>query len=225
MTRYLADYSAYQSSLTAADFHRAEFDVINFKVSHDLAQLRVHKNITAEVASAKKLGMGIGTYHWLTGDHPGAEQARYAASRIKTLGLTAGTMHTVDVEEQKDEDAEAPPTWQHIKDYVTTMRSILGRPIAIYTGDWWWTASGRKWDGASLTPYLMAAPNDGYLDAYPGDGSTHWKAGYGGWPSLSVMQYAGDAPLLYPGGGKSTVKVSKSVVRTEVIWRALTGGK
>jgi hypothetical protein len=134
-------------------------------------------------------------------------------------------MHTVDVEEQADADAEKPPTWQHIKDYVTTMRLILGRPVALYTGDWWWTAAGRKWDGASLTPYLMAAPNAGYLDAYPGDSSKHWVAGYGGWKNLSVMQYAGEAPLLYPGGGKSTVKVSKSVVRTEAVWRALTGGK
>ena len=225
MTRYLADYTAYQTTLTAADYHRAEFDVINFKVSHDLEQTSVHKRIQAEVDSAKKLGMDIGTYHWLTGDHPGADQARYAAGCMRGLGLLGGTMHTVDVEEQNDSDPEKAPTWAHIRDYVTTMRGILGRPVAVYTRDWWWTASGRKWNGAELTPYLMAAPNAGYLDGYPGAASTHWKAAYGGWPTLSVMQYAGEAPLLYPGGGKSTVKVSKSAIRDEAVWRALSGGK
>jgi hypothetical protein len=225
MTRYLADYSAYQSTLTAADFHRAEFDVINFKVSHDLEQTSVHKRIQAEVDSAKKLGMGIGTYHWLTGDHPGADQARYAAGCMRGLGLLGGTMHTVDVEEQNDSDPEKAPTWRHITDYVTTMRGILGRPIAIYTGDWWWTAPGRGWKGATLTPYLMAAPNAGYPGTYPGDNSPQWKAGYGGWANLSIMQYAGAAPLLYPGGTKSTVKVSKSAIRDEAVWRALSGGK
>jgi hypothetical protein len=103
------------------------------------------------------------------------------------------------------------------------MRAILGRPIAVYTGDWWWQPKG--WNGASLTPYLMAAPNVGYLDGYPGAASPHWRAGYGGWLTLSIMQYAGSAPLLYPGGTRSTVKVSKSAIRDEAVWRALTGGK
>jgi GH25 family lysozyme M1 (1,4-beta-N-acetylmuramidase) len=225
MTRYLADYSAYQGTLTAADFHRAEFQVINFKISHDLEQTSVHPKLVSQIASAKALTMGIATYHWLTGDHSGTEQAKYAHSRLKALGLLTGTMHTVDVEEQADSDAEKAPTLAHVRDYVATMKQLLGRPVAIYTGDWWWMAPGRGWNGNALSPYLMAAPNAGYLDAYPGASSTHWNAGYGGWKTLSVMQYAGAAPLLYPGGSKSTVKVSKSAIRDEAVWRALSGGK
>lgn len=226
MTRYIADYSEYQGTLTAADFHRAEFQVINFKTSHNLGTARVHRRIVAEIASARALGMGIGSYHWLTGDSPGAEQARYAHGRLKALGIAAGTMHTVDVEEQEDADAEKPPTWAHVRDYVNMMRTLLGRPVQIYTGDWWWTDPSRGWNGASVTPYLMAAPNAGYLDAYPGATSSHWRAGYGGWPYLSTMQYVGEQPLIYPnGGGRSTIDVSKSAQRDESVWRALTGAK
>lgn len=229
MTRYLADYAGSQKTLTAADFHRAEFDVINFKVSHCLSAAtakNIHPRLTTEVASAKALKMGIGTFHWLTGDKPGADQARFAYGRLSLLGLTVGTMHTVDVEEQTGtDDAESAPTLTHIRDYVTTMQGLLGRPIALYTGDWWWTASGRKWNGAALTPYLMAAPNVGYLGGYPGADSAHWKAGYGSWPNLSVMQYTVDT-LIYPdGGGRGTVEVSKSAIRDEAVWRTLTGGK
>jgi GH25 family lysozyme M1 (1,4-beta-N-acetylmuramidase) len=226
MTRYLADYTSYQGSLTAADFHRAEFQVINFKTSHALGTARVHPQIVREIASAKKLGMGIGSYHWLTGDAPGADQARYAYARLQSLGITAGTMHTVDVEEQTGtDDAERAPSWAHVRDYVNMMRVLLGRWVQIYTGDWWWTAPGRGWNGSSVTPYLMAAPNAGYLDRYPGATSSHWVAGYGGWPNLSTMQYVGDAPLLYPDGTRSTVMVSKSAIRDESVWRALSGGK
>lgn len=224
MTRYLADYSAYQGSLTAADFHRAEFQLMNFKISHDLEQTTVNSRTPAQIASARKLGVGIASYHWLTGDHPGGDQARYAAGCMRGLGILEKTMHTVDVEEQADSDAEKPPTWEHIRDYVTVMQEMLGRPIALYTGDWWWTARGRGWTGAQLTPYLMAAPNAGYPGTYPGDTSPHWRAGWGGWSNLSVMQYAGEAPLLYPGGGKSSIMVSKSAIRDEAVWRALTGG-
>lgn len=226
MTRYLADYTAYQGALTAADFHRAEFQVINFKTSHNLGTARVHPKIVAEIASAKRLGMGIGSYHWLTGDSSGAEQARYAYSRLQALGLTDGTMHTVDVEEQDDADAEKPPTWAHVRDYANTMRALRGLPVQIYTADWWWDVAGRQWNGASVTPYLMAAPNAGYPNTYPGATAPEWRAGYGGWANLSTMQYAGDMPLIYPnGGGQSTIRVSKSAIRDEAVWRALSGAR
>lgn len=224
MTRYLADYASYQGALTVADLHRAEFQVVNFKTSHGTTTKAVHPRITTEIASARKLGMGIGTFHWLIGNMSGTDQANYAFGRLSTLGLTKSTMHTVDVEEQTGtDDDELAPTWQHIVDYVTRMKSLLGRPVAIYTGDWWWNATGRKWKGSTLSPYLMAAPNVGYLDGYPGANSEHWKAGYGGWTDLSVMQYIVDT-LIYPGGTRSTVEVSKSAIRDEAVWRALTGG-
>lgn len=224
MTRYLLDIASYQGGLKLADVQRAEFTVVNFKLSHGMGTSHVHPNLAALVAEAKSRKLGIGTFHWLTGDASGAAQADYAYSRLNgPLGLTSGTMHTVDVEEQTgSDDSEKAPTWQHISDYVKRMQTLLRRPIMLYTGDWWWTAPGRGWDGHSLTPYLMAAPNAGYLGSYPGDSSAHWRAGYGGWSNLSAMQYSDDQPLLFPGGGKGTINVSKSVIRDEKIWTALT---
>jgi hypothetical protein len=224
MTRYIADYASYQGALTVKDLHRAEFHVVNFKTSHGLTTKAVHPRITAEIASARALKMGLGTFHWLIGNHSGTAQADYAFGRLKALGLTAGTMHTVDVEEQTgSDDAESAPTYAIVRDYVLRMEALLGRPVALYTGDWWWQP--KAWDGAKLTPYLMAAPNAGYMKdkRYPGATSAHWKAGYGGWSNLSIMQYAVDT-LIYPDGGRSTVEVSKAAMRDEAPWRALTGG-
>ena len=229
MTRYLADHAAYQGALTPADYQRAEFHGINFKISHGLGQTSVHPKIVQHVADAKARKLGIGSFHWLIGNHTGTAQADYAYARMVALGIEHGTAHTVDVEEQADADDETPPTWAHVRDYITRMRQLLGRPVALYTGDWWWTTPGRNWNGASLTPYLWAAPNDGYPGHYPGDTSPHWSTtrsstpnGYGGWTTLAVMQYA-VAPLTFPDGTRGTVKVSKSALRDETVWRALTG--
>lgn len=223
MTRYIADYASHQGALTVDDLHRAEFQVVNFKTSHGLGTWTVHPRIGSEVLSARRLGMGIGTFHWLIGNHSGTAQADYAFSRLKALGLTAGTMHTVDVEEKTGtDDAEKAPTYAIVRDYVLRMEALLGRPIALYTGDWWWAPKG--WNGLALTPYLMAAPDAGYLanKRYPGAASAHWKtSGWGKWTSLAVMQYAMDT-LIYPTGGRSTVQVSKAAIRDESVWAALT---
>lgn len=224
MTRYIADYASYQGALTVADLHRAEFDVVNFKTSHGLGTKSVHPRINAEVASARTLGLGIGTFHWLIGNYSGTDQANYAFGRLSLLSLTQGTMHTVDVEEVTGpDDAEDAPTREVVRDYVSRMYALLGRPIMIYTGDWWWQPKG--WNGYSLSPFLMAAPNAGYMPdkRYPGAASEHWRAGYGGWADLSCMQYAVDT-LIYPdGGGRSTVEVSKAAMRDEGVWASLTG--
>jgi hypothetical protein len=121
-------------------------------------------------------------------------------------------------------DTESTATEAICRGYAERMQTLLGRPVALYTGDWWWTAKGRNWNGAAITPYLWSAPNAGYLGSYPGDASPHWHAGYGGWADLSVMQYA-VAPLSLPGGKRGTIDVSKSAIRTETVWRDLTIGR
>ncbi len=222
MVRYLLDIATYQGALTLADVVRAEFQVVNFKTSHGLGQSAVHPRLSAYVAEAKTLKLGISTFHWLIGNHSGTDQARYAYSRLRALGLADTAAHCVDVEESTGtDDKETAPTWQVIRDYVGTMQALMRRPIMLYTGDWWWQSPGRGWNGAGLTPYLMAAPNDGYPGRYPGDTSSQWRAGYGGWMTLACMQYAVQ-PLTFPGGGKGTIDVSKAVIRNEAIWRALT---
>jgi hypothetical protein len=101
------------------------------------------------------------------------------------------------------------------------MAAFLGRTVFVYSADWRWESA---WSGAEMSPYLWAAPNEGYPGHYPGDGdAAAWQAGYGGWPALSVMQYAVE-PLRYPDGTSGSINVSKSAVRDPAVWEALTGG-
>jgi hypothetical protein len=215
VTRYLLDVAVYQGALKPADVARAGFTAVNLKTSHGLGTKNVHPDLTGWVTQARTLGLGISTFHYFTPDAPGADQARHAYARLAALGLTAGTAHQVDVE------STPAPTLAEVRAYLTTMTGLLQRPIAFYTGDWWW-ADRALWGVADLTPYLWSAPNAGYLDAYPGDASAHWRAGYGGWPDLSVMQYA-VAPLSFPDGSRGSIDVSKSAIRDPAVWAALTG--
>lgn len=158
-------------------------------------------------AEARRLGFGVSTYRWLDARIPGAESARRAYDRMTALGGPAGMAHVVDCEDTATE--------QHLRDYVTTMTQLLGRPIAIYTGRWW--LQPRGWHIADLSPYLWAAPSVGYLGSYPGDNSPHWTVVYGGYTSLAAMQYA-VSPL--PGTGNCSL----SAIRDPAVWAALTGG-
>lgn len=166
-------------------------------------------------AAARELGLAVCTYRWLDGRLPGRDSARIAYDRMIALGGPDGIAHAVDTEETADKGP--PATERIIREYVEEMTFLLGRPIALYTGDWWWTGAGRNWRMADSAPYLWAAPNTGYLGEYPGDDSPHWTAGYGGWPTLSVMQYA-----VKPLAG--TGDCSFSAVRDMAVWQTLTGG-
>ena len=236
MTRFLLDVAAYQGDLSPADVKRAGFDAVNLKISHGLGRgakalpvtvdqpRRVSRAINASlvhpliswwVSQARELDLGISTFHYFTADASGIDQANYAFDRMKLLRLETGTAHQMDVE------AAVVPDFAEVRAYMARMKQLLGRPIIVYTGDWWWTARP-GWNVSDLTPYLWSAPNQGYLGVYPGDTSPHWKAGYGGWTDLSVMQYAVE-PLTFPDGTRGTIKVSKSAIRSEAAWSALTG--
>jgi hypothetical protein len=217
VTRYLLDVASYQGDLRAEDVQRAGFTAVNLKVSHGLSRKSVHPDITGWVDQARALGLGVCTFHYFTADAPGTDQAEYAYARLAELGLTYGTAHQVDVE-----SAPAPGIAE-VRAYLERMTQLLGRPIALYTGDWWWTAR-KGWDVHDLSPYLWAAPNVGYVGSYPGDESGRWTAGYGGWPALSVMQYA-VGPLAFPDATRGTIDVSKSAIRDETVWRDLTQGR
>lgn len=217
MTRLLLDVASYQGALEPADVKRAGFAAVNLKVSHGLTRKSVHPDVTGWVTRARALGLGISTFHFFTADAPGADQAEFAYARIAELGLAYGTVHQLDVE------STPAPTLANVRAYLTRMTELLGRPVVLYTGDWWWTARP-GWNVADLTPYLWSAPNVGYLGAYPGDAAASWRAGYGGWANLSVMQYA-VAPLWFPGGTEGTIDVSKSAIRDETVWRDLTIGR
>lgn len=208
MTQYLADVASYQGTLTVGQLQAAGFSIVNLKVSHGLTRKAVHPDVTGWVGRARAAGMGLSTFHWLTADATGADQAEFAYAQIAGLGLLYGTAHFVDVE------ADPKPSLTVVRDYLARMSQLLGRPVGLYTGDWWWPSG---WDVHAEAPYLMAAPNRGYLSGYPGDSSADWQAGYGGWSVLSVMQYA--------VGSVAGTDVSKAAVRDPAAWHDLTRGR
>lgn len=208
MTLLVADIALWQQGLTIAQLRAAGVGAINVKVSHGLGLKSVHPDAARWIAEARAAGMGVSTFHWLDSSALGADQAVHAHQQIRALaGSTTGVAHLVDVESELD-----PPSEACYRDYVTTMTRLLGRPIGTYTGDHWWQP--RSWAGK--TPWLHAAPNAGYLGTYPGDTSAHWRAGYGGWADLAVMQYG----VVTIAG----IRVSMSAVRDVAVWEAMTGG-
>jgi peptidase C39-like protein/glycosyl hydrolase family 25 len=212
MTLFLVDIASYQHSpspINVAAAKNAGVNLVNIKTSQGTGYVFREGRIYADAARANNVG--ICTFHWLTNSASGSAQADFAYKQMVALGGPDGMAHECDTEDNASE--------QVFRDYVSAMQDKLGRHIMVYSGDWWWQNSSRNWRGSDLTPYYTAAPNDGYLGSYPGDDSRHWHAGYGGWDSLSMMQYA-VSPMDGVGGGK----LSKSAIRDHSVWTALTGG-
>jgi hypothetical protein len=215
MTDYLIDLASYQDGIDLSRPAFAPWSRVNIKTSHGNWYVANHERSRAWADQARALGKGVMTFHWLDASTSGAEQARVAYREMRELGGPDGMAHQCDCE---DDGKRGPVTYGLWRDYVTAMQDLLGRHIINYTGDWWWQPRG--WDGASLTPYLMAAPNAGYLGGYPGDASPHWNAGYGGWGTLAAMQFRVAA---VPNGGPGADSVSMTAIRDPQVWEALTG--
>lgn len=212
MTLFLVDCSKYQverpDPLNLEQARAAGFGIVNIALDRGKSDDVLSSWAAQYAAEARRLGMGISTYRWLDNRLSGVESARRAYDRMCALGGPAGMAHIVDCEDNASQ--------QILRDYVVAMQELLGRSIAIYSADWWLEPKG--WHLADLTPFLHAAPNDGYLAGYPGDESPHWHAGYGGWTDLSIMQYAVE-PL--PGTGDCSL----SAFRDSQVWTTLTGGE
>jgi len=220
MTAYIADVARWQKGLALTELVKAGFGAVNIKTSHGLTVGEPlypdQPDDIARAREARAAKLRLCTFHWLDGSASGVEQANVAFSRIKALGGPTGVAHSVDAEEK-----DLPPTWAIWFDYVNTMQKLLGRPILTYTGDWWWKPRFGSKNAGAITPYLWAAPNDGYVGSYPGDKSPLWKAGYSGWTNLSAMQYAVEPP--FGPGVTTTVKVSKTAIRDLNVWKATSG--
>jgi hypothetical protein len=212
VTLHLVDVSKYQverpDPLNLALAQGAGFNAINVALDRGRAEDVLPTWARSYVDTARDRGMGVSCYRWVDARISGKESADRAYDRMRQIGGPDGIAHAADVE------SDAP--YEVVRDYVDAMQQHLQRHVFLYTADWWWLNPARRWDGASMTPYLWAAPNDGYLTAYPGDVSPHWTAGYGGWGSMSALQYA-VKPL--PGTGNCSL----SAIRDLRVWEALTG--
>lgn len=211
VTVHVADIAIYQDGLTLVDLRQAGFDGINVKISHELGIKNTHPDAHRYVREARVMGVGVSTFHWLTGRAPGADQAAFAFSQMQQLpGGTTGLAHVVDVE-----DTTHPPTAAHWRDYVQTFSRLLGRPIATYSGDWWWADHMNGLPPLAGSPWLWSAPRAGYLPDYPGDAAgTAWR-GYGPWPQLAIMQYRVSVIV--------GINVSQSAVRDHGVWDEMRG--
>src|ERR1700754_499121 len=154
MTIFIADIASYQRGLTLADLTQAGFTGINVKISHELGIKSVDTDARSFVAAARDSGIGVSPFHWLTGRAPGADQAAFAYTQMQSLpGGAGGLAHVVDVE-----DETWPATLKHWQDYCATMHQLLGRPIATYSGDWWWLDHMGGAGGGTHSPWLWSAP-------------------------------------------------------------------
>lgn len=213
MTTYLIDVASYQRGIKLDVVKAAGFTCANVKTSQGNHYTFSDARTYADAAHAR--GMGVSLFHWLDNSATGKAQADYC---WRTAGPIVGDVGRVAFQVD-NEDTTAPATWAITRDFVNAIADHLGHLPFMYTGDWWAQSGGRaQWNVASLTPWLMAAPNAGYLGTYPGDSSAHWRAGYWGYTNLSLMQYA-VGTIANAGGGD----ISKAAIRDPNLWAALTG--
>lgn len=210
MTLFITDVSRYQverpDALDLAKAKAVGIGAVNIALDRGQREDVLSPWALEYAEGARSLDLGISTYRWLDNRLSGHESALRAVARMRELGGPHGMAHVVDCEDNATETI--------LRDYLSAVQDMLQRPVAVYTGAWWW--SPRGWRVSDLTPLLWAAPGTGYPGTYPGDESRLWQAGYGGWPVLSAMQYA-VAPL--PGTGPCSL----SAIRDPSIWAALTG--
>lgn len=206
---YLIDLASYQDGIDLAKVKAAGFGAVNVK----LGQGGYYEWTEAGdyIRKARALGMRISTFYWIEGGSSGASQAQHCLALLRKHN---GGYDDVVVQCDNEDSA----TWAVTRDFANTMKAALGRPIVMYTGDWWAQSHGPSWNVASLTPYLWAPPNRGYLSSYPGDSSSDWNAGYWGFSKLAIMQYAVSGIA-----GSGTGNVSKSYIKDMNAWAVLSG--
>lgn len=202
-TSYLIDLASHQEGIDLVAAKAAGVKIVNIKTSQGNWYTWGRAKEYADWA--RSLGLEVMSFHWVDNSASGATQAQIAFNLHNYIGAAA---HQADVEDNS--------TWEITADYVNEFQRLLGRKVLLYTGDWWWQPRG--WPGSTLTPYLMAAPNNGYPGYYPGDTSSQWDAGYGGWSQLSAMQFA-VSPI--PGFSGN---VSQTMMKNAV-WNELIGGE
>ncbi len=204
-TVYLIDLASYQQGIDLAAVKAAGFTAVNIKLTQGNWYTWAQGKFYADWA--RQLGLTVLSFSWLDNSASGTVQAAYAYRQYQVIGAVG---HQCDCE-----DSARPASWQTWVDYIRYWQARA--PVCNYSGDWWWPPHmGER--GAEVCPLLWAAPNNGYLTAYPGDTSPAWHAGYGGWVDYALLQYAVQ-PITGAGGGN----LSKTAIRDPAVWAALTG--
>jgi GH25 family lysozyme M1 (1,4-beta-N-acetylmuramidase) len=198
-------HSQYQAGISIARLKAEGYTFVVDKASEgtyipsdkDLSSAAFKARMIAWVAETRFLGMVPGLYHWLKAGG-GAAQAQFFYKQVVDAGGPTGMLIQLDDEDNASyEDARA---------WIAEWHQLSGgHPVLLYTGKWWWGPRG--WDGHALTPYLwdsryLSADDDTISDDPAAFAArvplSWWSAGYGGWPTSTILQFTsrGDAGSL-----------------------------
>lgn len=190
-------HGKYQAGLSFETLARQGYTFAAVKASQGTSF--VGPNFAPWIAAGRKAGLIMGAYHWISRGNAVA-QCDHFLSVLAAVGGPDGLLIQLDCED----DA----TLADVQAWVARWNQrTKNHPLLVYTGAWWWGAAGRRWNGASLTPYLW---NSHYLtadaDVKPDDPAAFagrvpaswWAPGYGGWGTSTILQFTsrGDAGSL-----------------------------
>lgn len=189
MTLWIVDISNHQGDIDIGAIAEAGYSSVICKATEGrtFRDGKFDRNIPL----VKKTGMIPGAYHFLRSGS-GVAQARALHSRVTDHGGPTGWLCACD--------NEADATWTTTRDFFEEWAGLTdGHPLLMYTGAWWWDTAGRRWDGASLTPYLWhsryvngSGPGSTLYSAVP---HSWWSPGYGGWTSATILQFSSSASV------------------------------
>lgn len=182
-------HTEYQAGLSVPSLPGEGYGFAIFKATQGATGYTAPALFDSWVRQARSAGLVVGAYHWLT-SVSGAAQADHFINRVAATGYGPNEfLLCVDVE-----DTQNPPTLQVLQAFFARMATRLpGKPIVLYTGQWWWDVAGRRWNGAALTPYLwlskyVSGAGTGAAQ-YAKVPASWWSPGFGGWSRATILQY------------------------------------
>lgn len=100
--------------------------------------------IEANLPAARAAGLVVGAYHFGTGSHGGAEQARYFVDVVKRAngGTCDGVLLVLDLERA----ASGPSmTNAQAREFITQVRALTGSKVGLYHSASGFSAVGQDW--------------------------------------------------------------------------------
>ncbi len=173
MTTFGIDVSKWQEPL---DWPRVYADGNRFMFARASIGTTIDPKYGAHVPNADRAGLLPGAYHYLW---PDVSPAAAVKTFLHVVGDPEGKLLALDVEEGGLHTAE-------VRAWVAEFRKQQPvHPLFIYISRGFWGKLGRP-KLSTLGPLWLAYWPDG---GYPGDSSSVWTSGFGGWDGPTIWQY------------------------------------
>lgn len=188
---FIADiHGEYQAGISVSQIASEGYQGLIVKASEGLSTLwTAPSNFEQWIAEGRANNMVVGAYHWLNSSNP-VYQLEHFLRRIESVGGPEGLLCCVDVE-----DINYPPHLNQLEVFVDEFNMRTGHhPLFIYSGNWWWSARG--WQAHDLGPLWDSHYVDGtgYGSVlYEKVPDSWWKASYGGWSDVTMLQFTSKA--------------------------------